>query len=275
MDKKVKKEKNQKFALITGGSSGIGMEFSKLLAIDGYNLIIVAKPQEELIRAQKWFSEHMPKINIVFRQQDLAIQGAAQELYDFTHENGYDIDILINNAGFATFGWFQDINIDRELEMLNLNVIAIYHLTRLYLKDMFEKNSGKILITSSTAAFAPGPKFSTYSGTKAFSFFFGVALGQELKDLGSKVTLTVLCPPSTRTGFQHAAGMDELKLFDKSNKFTRDPDFIAKEAYKALKKGKDFVIPGKNSRILLQLLNPMARSRVVHRSMNLNKWGLK
>ncbi|MHA1521687.1 MAG: SDR family NAD(P)-dependent oxidoreductase [Promethearchaeota archaeon] len=266
---------NQKYALVTGGSSGIGMELSKLLGKDGYSLIIVAKPQEELDRAKEWFSENMPDVEIKYRQQDLAVQGAAKTLHDFTTENGYEIEIFINNAGFATYGGFQDIEIDRELAMINLNVVTVYHLTRLYLKDMVARNSGKILITSSTVAFVPSPNFTTYAATKSFSFSFGMAMNQELKDLGSNVSITVLCPPSTRTGFQDSAKMNQLKLFDKENKFARDADFVAEKAYEALKNGEEFVIPGKNSRILLNLFNQMSRKRAVLRLMNLAKWGLK
>lgn len=268
-------EQSQKFALITGGSSGIGMEFSKLLGKDGYSLIIVAKPQEELDRAKEWFTENMPDVKIVYHQQDLAIQGAAQVLHDFTTKNGYEIDVFINNAGFATYGDFNDIEIDRELAMINLNVVTVYHLTRLYLKDMVARNSGKILITSSTVAFVPAPKFTAYAATKAFSFSFGMAINQELKDLGSNVYITVLCPPSTRTGFQHRAKMDKLHLFDIGNKFARDADFVAEKAYEALKNGEEFIIPGRNSRILLKLLNHMARKRAILRMMKLSKWGLQ
>ncbi|MHA1720960.1 MAG: SDR family NAD(P)-dependent oxidoreductase [Promethearchaeota archaeon] len=268
MSKKIKN------ALVTGGSSGIGMEFSKLLIKDGYRVIIVAKPEEELKKAEKWFREHLPDADIIYHQQDLAIPGAAQDLYNFTSENGYTIDILINNAGFATFGQYSDIPIERELSMINLNVITIYHLTRLYLKEMVARNSGKILITSSTAALVPSPKMAAYAATKAFSFNYGMAVNDELKDLNSNVSITVLCPPSTRTGFQHTAGMDDLKLFD-NKRLSKDPDFVAKKAYEALLKGKEMVIPGTFARILLQAFNKMARRKVVLRLMKLGKWGLK
>jgi hypothetical protein len=266
---------DEKWALVTGGSSGIGMELSKLLAKDGYSLIIVAKPQEELDQAKGWFDEHMSETRIVYRQQDLAVQDAAQKLYDFTSQNGYDIDILCNNAGFGAFGWHYDLEIERVKSMLNLLVITTWELTRLYVKDMIEKDRGKILITSSQGAFMPSPKSAAYAGGKSFSFYFGMALNQELKEMGSKVTLTVLCPPPTRTGFAKEAGMDHLQVFDKKSRSVKKPKFVAKKGYKALKKGKRLVSPGFFGRIITKLLNPLARARRVVLLMKLSEWGSK
>ncbi|MFX1407697.1 MAG: SDR family NAD(P)-dependent oxidoreductase [Promethearchaeota archaeon] len=268
-------EKNQKYALVTGGSSGIGMELSKLLAKDGYSLIIVAKPPEELNRAKAWFDENMPTSKIIYRQQDLAIQEAAEELYNFTTQNGYNIDILINNAGFGAYGWYHEFEIERDLAMINLNVVTNYLLTRLYLKDMVAKNYGKILITSSQGGLGPTPKSAAYSAAKSFSFYYGVAINEELKELGVDVSITVLLPPPTRTGFQHTARMDHLKTFDKSNRLAHDPDYVAKEAYEALKSRKMMVMPGRLGRFLLKLFTPTARKRVIRRYMKLAKWGTK
>ncbi len=268
-------EKNQKCALVTGGSSGIGMEFSKLLGKDGYIVIIIAKPQDELDRAKAWFDANMPKANIVCHQQDLAIQGSAQKVHDFTTQNGYNIEILINNAGFGAYGWYHDFEIERDLAMINLLAVTNYHLTRLYLNDMVAKNHGKILITSSQGGLGPTPKSAAYSAAKAFSFYYGVALNEELKDLGVDVSITVLLPPPTRSGFQHAAKMDNLTTFDKDNKFAHDPDEVALVAYEALKKKKMMVLPGKLDRMMLKLFVPMARERVIRRYMNLSKFGTK
>jgi len=268
-------EINQKYALITGGSSGIGLELSKLLAKDGYSLIVVAKPQDELDRAKTWFDEHMSEVKIIYRAQDLAVQEAAKELHDFTTQNGYDIEILINNAGFGAFGWYHDYEIERDLSMINLNVVTNYLLTRYYLKDMVAKNRGKILITSSQGGLGPTPKSAAYSAAKSFSFYYGVAINEELKELGLDVSITVLLPPPTRTGFQHTARMDHLKTFDESNKIAHNPDYVAKEAYEALISRKMMVMPGKLGRILLKLFTPTARKSVIRRYMKLAKWGTK
>ncbi len=254
---------NKKYAIITGGSSGIGLEFSKLLGKEGYSLIIVAKPQDELDRAKEWFDKNMPKVSIIYHAQDLAVSNAAKELHDFTSKNGYEVEILINNAGFATFGTFQDIEIERELAMINVLVITNYHLTRLYMNDMIARDSGKILLTSSITAFFPGSLSAAYSASKVFVYYYGMEYSQELKNMGSKVTLTVLCPPATRSGFQHAAGMDDLKMFDKKNKWAYDADFVAEKGYKAMLKGKMKVIPGVKIQLTMKILSELARTRYV------------
>ena len=257
-------ENTEKWALVTGGSSGIGMELSKLLGNDGYSLVIVAKPQEELDRAKEWFDENMPETKIVYRQQDLALQESAQELYDFTSQNGYDIEILCNNAGFGSFGWHYELELERVSNMINLIVYTVWKLTRLYLKDMIAKDRGKILITSSGMAFTPGPKFAAYAAGKAFSYYYGMGINQELKLLESKVSITVLCPTPTRTGFAKAADMEDSKSFDPKSKLLKDPDYVAKVAYKALKKGKRMVTPASRlMRFGVKLVFPMARSKRV------------
>ncbi len=268
-------QKEKKYALVTGGSSGIGMELTKLLIMDGYSVIVVAKPQDELDHAKAWFDKNMPNKEIIYFQQDLGTPGAAQKVYDFTSQNGYDIEILMNNAGFGSFGWDHEFEIARNLNMLNLLVITIYHMTRLYLKDMMAKDRGKILITSSQGGLIPTPKSAAYSAGKAFSYFYGLALNEELKDLGSNINVTVLLPPPTRTGFQHAAKMDHLTTFDKGSKFAKDPDQVALEAYEGLKKKKMFVLVGKADRMMLKMINPFARERVIRRLMKLTKMGTK
>ena len=268
-------ENKETWALVTGGSSGIGMELSKLLAKDGYSLVIVAKPQDELDRAKSWFDENMPTTKIVYHQQDLAIQGAAEKVYNFTTQNGYDIEILINNAGFGAFGWHYELDMQRVLDMLNLIMITIWQLTRLYVKDMVAKDRGKILITSSAAAFVPCPTNAAYAAGKAFSYYYGIAIYQELIDMGSKVTLTVLCPPVTQTGFAKAAGIEDMKSFSPDSKMSKSPDFVAKKAYKALMSGKRIVIPGAFTRIMVQIINPISRIRRIKFLLKLAKWGSK
>ena len=265
MGKKVIQENKEKWALVTGGSSGIGMELAKLLANDGYSLVIVAKPQEELDRAKVWFDENMPETKIVYHQKDLAVQEAAQELYDFTSQNGYDIETLINNAGFGCFGWHYDLDLNRVSDMINLHVYTNWKLNRLYLKDMMAKDQGKILITSSGMGFTPGPKFAAYAASKAFSFYYAMGIEEELRLLKSKVSITVLCPSPTNTGFAKAAEMEDSKSFAPGSKLLFEPDFVAKKAYKGLKKRKRMVAPnGLLMGIMVKILFPLARvSRVV------------
>jgi short-subunit dehydrogenase len=274
-------EKNQnekKYALVTGGSSGIGMELSKLLAKDGYCLVIVAKPQEELDQAKEWFDQNMPNTKIVYHQQDLSIQGSGQKVYDFTTQNGYDIEILINNAGFGAFGYHYELDMKRILDMLNLLTITVWELTRLYVKDMVARDRGKILITSSSAALIPCPTNAAYAAGKVFSFYYGLAINEELRDMGSKVTLTVLLPPGTHTQFAKVSGSDHLKVWQKTKGMTapKTPDFVAEKAYKALKEGKRFIIPGgRGMRFFMKLLIPLSRQRKVNFLIKLAKWGSK
>lgn len=242
--------------LITGGSSGIGFELSKIFAQKGSTLIIVSKPEQELKNAKDWFMENYPEANIIYMQKDLAIPGAAQEIYNAVKTGGYTIDILINNAGFATWGYCTELPIDRELDMINLNVVNVYHMTRLFLNDMVARDSGRILNVSSIAAFLASPLFTTYSATKSFVFNFTIALNQELKMSGSNVRATALCPPATRTKFQETAHMGD-KTFN--GLFAKDAPFVAKAAYEALLKGKEMVIPGKHIALFVRGLSSQAR----------------
>jgi len=193
-----------------------------------------------------------PGIEIKTIQKDLSVQNSAQEGYDEVKGAGIDIDILVNNAGFATYGDFRNIPIERERDMINLNVVTLYLLTRLFLADMVAKDKGRILKVSSTAGMNPMPHFTAYAGTKAFSLHFSEALNFELKHSGSSVVITTLCPPPVRTGFQKAAGMERSTLFDKS--VAMDAPEVAKGAYKALFEGKSTIIPSTSASIMMKIL---------------------
>ena len=240
-------------ALITGGSAGIGLELSKLFAADHYNLVLVSKPEAELKKGKETLLSMFPDIDIKTIQKDLSVQNSAREVYNEVKEAGIEIDVLVNNAGFATFGDFRDIPIERELDMINLNVVTLYHLTRLFLSDMVKKDKGRILNVSSTAGLNPQPQFTTYAATKAFSLNFSEALNFELKHTRSSVRITTLCPPPVRTGFQKAAGMEKSTLFDKS--IAMDAPDVAKGAYKALFEGKSMIIPSRSFSIMMKILN--------------------
>ena len=255
----MKNEKSQNaYALITGGSAGIGLELSKLFAADGYNLVIVSKPADELKTGADVLSSMYPDIDIRTIQKDLAVQHSAREVYDEVKEAGIEIDILVNNAGFATYGDFLDIAAEKELEMINLNVVTLYHLTRLFVADMIKKDHGRILNVSSTAALNPTPHFTTYAATKSFSLNFSEALNYELRVKRSKVTVTTLCPPPVRTGFQKAAGMEQSSLFDKS--VTMEAPEVAKSAYKALFEGKSMIIPSRSFSLTMKIFGLLPKN---------------
>ncbi|MCP4755751.1 MAG: SDR family NAD(P)-dependent oxidoreductase [Proteobacteria bacterium] len=239
------------FVLITGGSAGIGLELSKLFAADSYNLIIVSKPEDELKAGKETLLSAYPGIEIKTIQKDLSVQGAALEVYNEVKEMGIEIDVLVNNAGFATFGYVKDIEMERELSMINLNVCTVYHLTRLFMADMIERDKGRIMNVSSTAALNPTPHFATYAATKAFVLSFSEALNFELKHMGSSVKVTALCPPPVRTGFQKAAKMEHSSLFEKS--VTMDAPEVAKGGYTALFEGKSMIIPSASFRMIMKI----------------------
>lgn len=244
---------SKKTALITGGSSGIGFELSKLFAKDGYNLVIVSLPQDELDRAKNYFDSNYD-IETVILQKNLAVQGSAKEVHDFTKEKDITIDVLVNCAGFGSFGKFNEISIDKELNMINLDLVTLYHLTRLYVDDMVERDSGYILNVASMAAFQPIPYCAMYSSVKASVLYYTRAINFELRDRGSKVSATALCPPSTKTGFAKAADMENSSMFQDEKKVAT-PDEVAKEAYQALFDRKPVIVPGKGVYTGVSLMN--------------------
>ncbi|MGB1216339.1 MAG: SDR family NAD(P)-dependent oxidoreductase [Saprospiraceae bacterium] len=232
-----------KTVLITGGSGGIGLELSKLFAKDGYNLVIVAKFEEELAKAEAVLKKMFPNINIITWQQDLTEDGAAQRVLNFTKEKNIQVDVLVNNAGFGSYGYINEVDFERESNMIRLNVLCVYQMTRLFMKEMVARDAGKILNISSITAFQPSPFFSTYAATKSFVKNFSRAINHELKSKKSKVRVTVACPTSVKTQFQQESNMGGMKLFD--GWMAVSPELVAKDAYAAMNSSKDMVIPNK------------------------------
>jgi uncharacterized protein len=230
--------KRNETALITGASGGIGYEFSKILAADGYNLVLVARRREELQRVAKVLQEEYG-VSAYVLPKDLAKPSAPWEVYNELKQERIEIDVLINNAGFGLYGPFEAEALSRELDMIQLNITALTHLTKLFLPDMIKKRSGKIMNVSSTAAFQPGPMMAIYYATKAYVLWFSEAISNELS--GTGVSVTTLCPGPTKSDFQTAAGIDASnKLF----KFSMDAESVARIGYKGMVAGKALVIPG-------------------------------
>ena len=185
-------------ALITGASSGIGRDMARILSRRGYDLILVARRRErlEVLRHQ------LPsQVKIICA--DLAQEQACFELYEQT--KGENIDILINNAGFGLYGSFAETDLHRELELLDVNVRAVHILTKLFLRDFLERDSGYILNVSSSAAFLPGPLLSSYYASKAYVLRLTQAVGEELRRRGSRVYIGALCPGPVNTEFDQVA----------------------------------------------------------------------
>ena len=235
----------QQYALVTGGTSGIGYELAKLLAADGYNLIIVARSQEELNKTANDLSNQFG-VKVMPIPMDLFEPGAAFEIHDYVKSKGLQLDVLVNDAGQGQYGKFIDTDIKRELDIIQLNICSLVVLTKLFLKDMVMSGSGKILNLSSIAGKVPGPFQSVYHGTKAFVQSFTEAVREEVKDTG--VTLTALLPGVTNTDFFSKADMLESKAVQDEDDMA-DPADVAKDGYEAMKNGDDMVVSGFKNKV--------------------------
>jgi short-subunit dehydrogenase len=230
-------------ALVTGASSGIGAELATLCAAGGYDLVLVARSAGKLEELAARLSRTH---GIAARPlaADLADPAAAQAIYDQTR--GDTIEILINNAGFGVLGPYAETDWAADARLLQVNLVALAHLTKLYLPEMVRRRSGRILNVGSTAAFVPGPFMSTYYASKAFVVSFSHAIANEVK--GTGVTVTVLCPGPTVTGFFEAAGTSGTRVFQGS---TMSAAEVARDGYRAMMAGKPEVIPGARNRLLM------------------------
>jgi short-subunit dehydrogenase len=227
-----------KTALITGASGGIGYELALLFARDGYDCILVARSQDKLKElASRLEREHHVKTLVIGK--DLSKPSAVDEIYEETTAAGLVVDALVNNAGFPVFGLFNETDLQAELEMLQVNVIALTALTKLFLKPMVERRSGRILNLASTAAFLPGPLMAVYYASKAYVLSFSQALANEVQ--GTGVTVTALAPGPTRTGFQKRGAMEDSRLVQGQ---IADAASVALAGYRGLMAGKTLVIPG-------------------------------
>jgi short-subunit dehydrogenase len=225
-------------ALVTGASSGIGLELSREFARNGHPLIITATSEVELRKiAGELSSAHNVRVEVI--AQDLKTPAATEEIFNRAMQLG-GIDILVNNAGFGQKGHFWEIPLERDLAMLRVNVEAVLRLTKLFLPGMLERRRGRILNTASIAGFEPGPSLAVYHATKAFVLSLSESLATELKDTG--ITLTALCPGATDTDFFEKADMVQTRIFQKGNVMA--PQDVAKAAYKALMHGDRVVITG-------------------------------
>jgi short-subunit dehydrogenase len=225
--------------LITGASGGIGYELAKLFAKDHQNLVLVARNGPRLAQVADELQRQFGVLVKTFAV-DLAEPNASQSLFARLKNEGVDINILVNNAGYGQFGEFSDVPLEESLGQIQLNVTALTALTRLFLGTMLERRSGRIMNVASTAGFQPGPLMAVYYATKAYVISFSEALANELA--GQGVTVTCLCPGATETGFASRAGNDKTRLFKSLRPM--DAQTVARAGYHGLLKGKTLVIPG-------------------------------
>jgi len=249
----------QKTALITGGTSGIGLELAKLFAQDQYNLVVVAREQAELDTAVAELQQHGVQVTTIVK--DLFKHEEAFALCEEIKSKGIQIDVLVNNAGQGVYGLFKDNDIQRELDIINLNIGATVILTKHFVQEMAARGEGKVLNLGSIAGKTPGPWQAVYHATKAFILSFTTAIREEMKDTG--VTFTALMPGVTDTDFFNKAGMNDSKAIqDESAK--ADPAGVAKDGYEALMAGEDRIISGVKNKIQIGASNLMPDSTVAH-----------
>ena len=215
-------------ALVTGASSGIGRDIAKELSEKGYELILVARDLEKLNELKSEL-----KTNSEIVSMDVSRTENCKQL----HEKYKDIDILVNNAGFGDCGYFTDTNLEKEIQMINTNIIGYHVLTKLYLKDMKEKNSGKILNVASIAGFMPGPLMATYYSTKSYVVRLSESIREELRREKSNVQISILCPGPVNTNFNKVADV-QFALKGLSS------EYVAKYAVENMLKGKFYIVPG-------------------------------
>lgn len=215
-------------ALITGASSGMGRDMAKILSQKGYDLILVARDEKKQEEVKKQLKTET-KIVVM----DISKEENCKKIY----EENKDIDILINNAGFGDCGHFEETSLDKDIQMIHTNIIAYHILTKLYLKEMIKKDSGKILNVASIAGFMPGPLMTTYYSTKNYVVRFSESIREELRRKKSKVQISILCPGPVDTNFNKVADV-EFALKGLSS------EYVAKYAINKFFKGKFYIVPG-------------------------------
>jgi short-subunit dehydrogenase len=250
-----------KRALITGASSGLGLEFADQLAAQKVNLVLAARRQEPM---EKLASDLRRKhgVDVLVEATDLASPGAPSRLKSSLDSRSVAIDILVNNAGYGLHGDFHETPIERTVNMIQLNITALTELTYLFGRDMAARRSGHILLVASLLAFQPVPGYAAYAATKAYVLALGEALHDELRPHG--VVVTSLCPGHTATGFDAAAGATASSLL---RLLTMKPGPVAASGIRALSQGKAMVVAGLSNKMaaISNRLTPRAMQRATMR----------
>lgn len=243
-------------ALVTGASGGIGRELATLLARDGHDVVLVARSEERLVDlGNRLQNDYGVTATVVVK--DLADPESPAEIQAALDERGIEVDVLVNNAGFGTYGRFIDTDLDTERDELQVNVVAVTELTKRFLPGMVERGEGRVLNVASTAAFQPGPLMAVYFASKSYVLSFSEALATELD--GTGVTVTALCPGPTDTGFQSRADMGGSKLVQGD---LQDPAEVASAGYRGMQAGEAVVVPGLRNKLLTVAVRLLPRSVV-------------
>lgn len=242
-------------ALVTGASGGLGEEFARMFAQEGFDLLLVAR-REDRLRALRDELEETHGVEVHTFPCDLAREDAALDVYDYVLGRGMHIDALVNNAGFGDSGAFHEADWQRQRDMVQVNMVALMQLTRLLVPHMVERGCGMVLNLSSVAAFSAGPYMSVYYATKAYVLSFSEALSEELA--GTGVTVTALCPGPTATGFESAASMESGSAMFRHAAGAAD---VARDGYVAMRAGKAVCLQGAFTKVMA------FGSRIVPRSV--------
>ena len=259
-------EQTVSYVLITGTTSGLGREFARLFAKNGYNIVAVAR-NEALLQQQKQELERQFGVEMVYIVKDLSAEDSAQEVYDEIKHKGINIDILINNAGFGSFGRYVDVDWQRQKGLANVNMLAVMQLSYLFGKDMDRRGEGKIVNIAWIAPFQAGPYMAMYYASKAFVRSFSEALHEEMKSSG--VSVTAICPGPVATNFEKNAQMINSAMFTRLRVYT--PEVVAARSYRAIMNNKAVYVVGWPNKLLVFLTRfcSLKFSRVLASKINL------
>jgi short-subunit dehydrogenase len=256
---------NQETVLITGASSGIGLELAKCFAAAGSRLILIARNQAALEKlAEELRLQH--KIETIILPADLSLSEAPKQIFEKLSTQKVSVDVLVNNAGFGLHGRFTEMSLQRQLEINQVNINALTELTGLFLPEMLKRRAGGILNVSSVAGFVPGPNMAIYYASKAYVQALSEAMAEEL--VGSGVSITVLCPGPTETNFSAVARGQNVRKVSRNKMSAED---VARIGYSAFRAKKVISIPGLPNKALVQIVRFLPRSAVRRIINNYNK----
>lgn len=253
-------------ALVTGASGDIGAELSRQIASDGYDLVLTARRKGRLTEiAQELEEDHGVTATVI--SKDLADPNAPKELFEDIQNEGIHVHTLINVAGFPVYGRFADTPLEKELEMMQVNMVALTHLTKLFAKPMMERGDGAILNVASLAAYAPMPRLAVYAATKAYVLSFSEAIAHELADEG--IQITTLCPASVDTELFEKSEVGEANLADEDS--LNDPMSVAEAGWNGLKNGNRIVRPSMRAKLLPQLFRFLPQTMITEKAADATK----
>jgi hypothetical protein len=256
--------------LITGASGGIGYELAKLFARDGHHLLLVSRNGPKLEDVAREIKSKN-KVRCTIFAGDLSVPGAPDALYAEIKKASFEVDVLVNNAGFGSLGRFHERPIEEQLEMVQLNVTSLVHLTRLALPEMVARRRGRIVNVASIAAYQPGPLMAVYYATKAFVVSFSEAIANELHATGVRVT--AICPGPTRTGFGKRAGAEQSPLLSRG--MTMNAAKVARIGYDGMKRNKVVVVTGAKNKFIVVSARLLPRRLTANVARSLNESRVK